>query len=168
MSILTRRTSVALASQVTGTLPLANGGTGTTTGSISATSALVFQTTTGTVTIRPASNSNIVFDLGGTGFVSIDSYAEATNFFVASTGGFRINGRAVFQATASGAAEVRDSGYVNFAAFASLYSRYGTGTPEGAVAAPIGAIFHRADGGAGTSVYVKESGAATNTGWVAK
>jgi hypothetical protein len=43
----------------------------------------------------------------------------------------------------------------------------GTGTPEGAVTAPVGSTYHRSDGGAGTSFYVKESGAG-NTGWVAK
>jgi hypothetical protein len=43
----------------------------------------------------------------------------------------------------------------------------GSGTPEGVVTAPVGSTFHRTDGGAGTSFYVKESGAG-NTGWVAK
>lgn len=42
-----------------------------------------------------------------------------------------------------------------------------TGTPEGAVAATVGSIRIRADGGANTTFYVKESGAG-NTGWVAK
>lgn len=49
----------------------------------------------------------------------------------------------------------------------SLYDRYGSGSPEAAVTAPVGAVFHRTDGGAGTSFYVKESGSG-NTGWVAK
>jgi hypothetical protein len=44
---------------------------------------------------------------------------------------------------------------------------YGTGSPEGVVTAPVGSTFRRTDGGAGTSFYVKESGAG-NTGWVAK
>lgn len=43
----------------------------------------------------------------------------------------------------------------------------GTGTPEGAVAAPVGSLFMRTNGGANTTLYVKESGAGT-TGWVAK
>ena len=44
----------------------------------------------------------------------------------------------------------------------------GSGTPEAAVTAPVGSTYRRAvDGGAGTSFYVKESGAG-NTGWVAK
>jgi len=43
----------------------------------------------------------------------------------------------------------------------------GSGTPEGAVTGPIGSLFTRLDGGAGTTLYVKESGTG-NTGWVAK
>lgn len=43
----------------------------------------------------------------------------------------------------------------------------GTGSPEGVVAAPVGAIYTRNDGGAGTTLYIKESGTG-NTGWVAK
>lgn len=43
----------------------------------------------------------------------------------------------------------------------------GAGTPEGALAAPVGSLYTRTDGGAGTTLYVKESGTG-NTGWVAK
>lgn len=43
----------------------------------------------------------------------------------------------------------------------------GAGTPEGAVTAAIGSLYTRTDGGANTTLYVKESGAG-NTGWVAK
>jgi hypothetical protein len=45
--------------------------------------------------------------------------------------------------------------------------RFGTGSPEGVVAASIGSTYRRTDGGAGTTFYVKESGTG-NTGWVAK
>lgn len=45
--------------------------------------------------------------------------------------------------------------------------RAGTGTPEAVVTAPVGSIFLRTDGGAGTALYVKQSGAG-NTGWVGK
>jgi hypothetical protein len=47
------------------------------------------------------------------------------------------------------------------------FRRKGAGSPEGAVTAPIGAVYHNTTGGAGTSFYVKESGTG-NTGWVAK
>lgn len=43
----------------------------------------------------------------------------------------------------------------------------GTGSPEGVVAGAVGSLFTRTDGGAGTTLYVKESGALT-VGWVAK
>lgn len=43
----------------------------------------------------------------------------------------------------------------------------GVGTPEGAVVAPIGSLYTRTDGGAATTLYVKETGVG-NTGWVAK
>lgn len=43
----------------------------------------------------------------------------------------------------------------------------GTGSPEGAVTAPVGIIYLRADGSAGSTLYVKEAGTG-NTGWVAK
>ncbi|MCX6952994.1 MAG: SGNH/GDSL hydrolase family protein [Verrucomicrobia bacterium] len=45
--------------------------------------------------------------------------------------------------------------------------RSGAGTPEGAVTAPVGTLYTRTDGGAGTTLYVKESGSG-NTGWAAK
>ena len=48
-----------------------------------------------------------------------------------------------------------------------LIWRTGAGTPEGVVTAPVGSLFTRTDGGANTTLYVKESGAG-NTGWVAK
>lgn len=43
----------------------------------------------------------------------------------------------------------------------------GSGTPESAITAPVGHIYLRDDGGASTTLYVKESGTG-NTGWVAK
>ncbi len=43
----------------------------------------------------------------------------------------------------------------------------GSGSPEGVVTAPVGSLYTRTDGGAGTTLYVKESGSG-NTGWVAK
>lgn len=47
------------------------------------------------------------------------------------------------------------------------FIKRGTGSPEGVVYAGVGSIFLRRDGGAGTTLYVKESGTG-NTGWVAK
>lgn len=44
----------------------------------------------------------------------------------------------------------------------------GSGSPQNAEIGSVGEIFLRTDGGASTTLYVKESGSATNTGWVAK
>lgn len=43
----------------------------------------------------------------------------------------------------------------------------GTGNPNGLVAGKVGSLYLRVDGGAGTTLYVKESGSG-NTGWVSK
>lgn len=43
----------------------------------------------------------------------------------------------------------------------------GAGSPESAVTAVVGSLFLRTDGGASTTLYVKESGSG-NTGWIAK
>jgi hypothetical protein len=43
----------------------------------------------------------------------------------------------------------------------------GDNTPEGAVISGVGGLWRRTNGGAGTTLYVKESGT-SNTGWVAK
>jgi hypothetical protein len=47
------------------------------------------------------------------------------------------------------------------------FRRKGAGTPEGAVTAPVGAVYHRTDSGAHPNFYVKESGSGFN-GWVGK
>ena len=45
--------------------------------------------------------------------------------------------------------------------------QYGVGTPEGVISGGVGSIFIRTDGGAGTVLYIKETGIG-NTGWIAK
>lgn len=47
-----------------------------------------------------------------------------------------------------------------------IYS--GTGSPNGVVTASPGSMYLNRSGGANTTLYIKESGSATNTGWVAK
>ncbi|MDQ3224439.1 MAG: hypothetical protein M3Q75_13350, partial [Gemmatimonadota bacterium] len=41
------------------------------------------------------------------------------------------------------------------------------GTPEGQIVAYVGSVAYRRNGGAGTTMYIKESGTG-NVGWVAK
>lgn len=45
---------------------------------------------------------------------------------------------------------------------------FGSGNPNGVVAGNIGDQYTNSAGGAGTTLFVKESGAGTGTGWVGK
>lgn len=49
-----------------------------------------------------------------------------------------------------------------------LRLKFGTGSPLNVVVADIGTLYMRTDGGAGTTLYVKEAGNGLSTGWVAK
>ncbi|HJQ08070.1 MAG TPA: glycosyl hydrolase family 28-related protein [Candidatus Saccharimonadales bacterium] len=60
---------------------------------------------------------------------------------------------------------VNQDGSYEFASGVKVMS--GNGSPEGSVTAPQGSMYLRANGGAGTTLYIKESGAG-NAGWVAK
>jgi hypothetical protein len=55
---------------------------------------------------------------------------------------------------------------INLGADAGPFVSAGTGSPEGVVTAPVGSLYARSDGGTGTVIYRKESGAG-NTGWTA-
>lgn len=46
--------------------------------------------------------------------------------------------------------------------------RIGAGSPAGVVVGSVGNLWLRSDGGAGSTLYVKESGTDTTAGWVAK
>lgn len=50
---------------------------------------------------------------------------------------------------------------------ATILWSVGSGSPEGVVTAAVGSLYTRTNGGAGTTLYIKESGSG-NTGWVAK
>lgn len=45
---------------------------------------------------------------------------------------------------------------------------YGSGSPEGVFFGDPGHIYINTDGGAGTTLYIKESGLVSVTGWVGK
>jgi hypothetical protein len=108
---------------------------------------------------------------------------EAPNHSSEPTSGLRINFSSADQVTIIGAppsGNVWTGQPANTAAYFGSAAQFqigayigtsltssGTGSPEGVVTGSIGDMFHRTDGGASTSLYVKESGTATNTGWVA-
>jgi hypothetical protein len=55
---------------------------------------------------------------------------------------------------------------ISFLSDTGVSWRVGSATPEGATTAAVGSLFTRTDGGAATTLYVKESGTG-NTGWIA-
>jgi hypothetical protein len=65
-------------------------------------------------------------------------------------------------ATGTGTASV-----VRYHTTTAVFITSGEGSPESVVTAPIGSLYTRTDGGAGTTLYVKESGTGS-TGWIAK
>lgn len=61
----------------------------------------------------------------------------------------------------------KDADIIMLGTGSHLIDAKGTGSPEAVVNALIGSRFRRTDGGASTTLYVKESGTG-NTGWIAK
>lgn len=90
-----------------------------------------------------------------------ESYALQTNYIGISHDG--TNGTL----DTTGALIITAGSYVRLGSSTGPLIRWGTGTPEGAVSAPVGSLFLRTDGGAGTTLYVKQSGTG-NTGWAGK
>ena len=116
--------------------------------------------------------TNFTFSAGARGYINSPSNgvfgfynASGTDFDRLQFGGTSASFVAWKRVLATFQARLADDSA--FAGVQSLYIRFGSGSPEGAVTAPVGAIYSRTDGGAGTSFYVKESGTG-NTGWVAK
>lgn len=89
--------------------------------------------------------------------------ANANSGFTGNFLDFHLNGGAsLFNVSNAGKVTAASAALTNGPTWSS-----GSGSPETAVTAPIGSLYSRTDGGASTSLYVKESGAG-NTGWVAK
>jgi len=98
-----------------------------------------------------------------------DAPADATTGANLGTnsGTTSVRGNQVLIANAAGSKSVAVSG--SALAFDSTGPTVssGAGSPEGVVTAPKGSMYLRNDGGASTSLYIKESGSG-NTGWAAK
>jgi hypothetical protein len=118
-------------------------------------------------TANTVDNSVFVSGLDGIGYATFNSgtAGKVSGIFpatVLNSGAFRYAAR-FSDLTASGGVTAT-GGFVNNGSVVWLA---GGGSPEGAVTAVVGSLWSRTDGGAGTSLYVKESGTG-NTGWVAK
>lgn len=140
---------------------------------IGGTPKLSISTTGDTSTAGNFSLPNGSFRIGWSGRSQIGSSSNGlialynstvTDFDRLQFGGTTLNFPALKRSTTTLEARLADdSGY---AAVQTLYDRFGAGTPEGAVSAPVGALYHRTDGSTGTSLYLKETGSTGNTGWV--
>ena len=143
-----------------------NGNTSSTTISLTGNKVLGVGTTASTGAfrignLRDAIVSNNTFS-GVTGAGSSSLLVQGTQTSVSATGN-------IIAADSGG---ITQSGTVtDYVEADNIYSgsvRWfkGAGTPESAVTAPVGSYYSRTDGGAGTTLYVKETGTG-NTGWVA-
>lgn len=79
---------------------------------------------------------------------------------------WRVNASEVARFSSTGAAIA--AGRIQLGGSSAPLIIVGSGSPEGAVAAPVGSLYLRSDGGTSTTLYVKQSGSAGNTGWTAK
>lgn len=135
----------------------------------------------GMVGLASSSNRRTVYggkcqtDSGATPVVQFDAsigtavaaLAAGTNVATKPLFHWSNNGTVVMAQSAAGALVV-SGGSAPALGVGTATWRSGTGTPEGAVTGNVGDMFSRTDGGAGTCLYIKESGAGTNTGWIAK
>jgi hypothetical protein len=132
------------------------------------------------------SSGNLTIDNTNAGIYSVSNAAPIIRRFASGTVQLSVSGVAsLSDGTMTNPGIIRHTvdnassfGSASFRA-ASTYSRQlfigagtqlvsgGTGTPEGVVTAPVGSQWLRSDGGAVTTLYIKESGVG-NTGWVAK
>lgn len=132
----------------------------------------VLSQTSGTVTVLSAAGNNNTESLQfnnvtGTKVLALDTVSSSVNYIAgaqSATGNpVKLEARGTdtdihlrLTPKGAGGVEIGASG-------PRLYPV--TGTPEGAVTAPVGSVALRKDGSTSTSLYVKESGTG-NTGWV--
>lgn len=119
-------------------------------------------------TANTVDNSVFVSGLDGIGYTNFNSgtTGKVSGIYpatVLNSGSFRYGAR-FSDVTCTGAVTAGANGFINYG---SIVWYAGGGSPEGVVSAPVGSLYSRTDGGAGTSFYVKQSGSG-NTGWVGK
>lgn len=108
------------------------------------------------VTVSDTGSIDGVADINASGTLDVDGIATLSDdVFVG--GDLDVTGAAVIDGSVSAASLT----------VAGLSITASSGSPEGAVTAPVGSLYLRTDGGAGTCLYVKESGSGSS-GWVAK
>ena len=108
----------------------------------------------------------------------VDKVATANRVYIVDSGGAQSSRQFTSSSTATTIVTRDSSGRAQFVdpsaaqdaatkAYVDARILRGSGTPEATIVASVGTLYLRTDGGAGTTLYVKESGAG-NTGWSAK
>ena len=159
---LTHLNSVAagqvLISAGVGALPV--WGTSLTSVTVDATGAIAWATRTKMT--APADGRLLLTNAAGTDF-SILQFGGTTAAFPA----LRRSGQNLILTRADDGAYV-DLVLQNIRMPANVSIGIGAGSPEGVLAQGVGSLYLRYDGGVSTTLYVKQTGGATNTGWAAK
>ncbi len=108
--------------------------------------------------------------INGGVFIGADNllgFHSATSISGSPDTGLSRNAAGVMEVNSGTAGTIRDLRVRNIITATSVTWSSGTGSPESVVTANVGSLYTRTDGGASTTLYVKESGTG-NTGWVAK
>ena len=105
---------------------------------------------------------------GGTGDLEIGTDNDATYFWkYDSAGKFQFATNNLLRVEITSGGQLTALGRIGVGNNAGPFFESGAGSPEGAITAPVGSLYLRTDGGAGTTLYVKETGVG-NTGWTGK
>lgn len=110
---------------------------------------------------RASDASNLLINGGQNTTITSGAYIELQGI---NLGGAGLGGNASIAVAAGKRLQVAN-GYLTIGSNTDI--RFGGGSPEGSVAASVGSMYLRTDGGASTTLYVKQSGTG-NTGWVGK
>jgi hypothetical protein len=157
-------TGSAPAAMLGGQVPVAAGGTGANTVAAARTNLQAQKAISGGAVGKFAK-----FDVGVNDFVGVtpDASEIPTGIFPITQGGTGAGTAAAARANLSAAKSGVNNDISELGLVAGIRILAGAGTPEGSVAANVGSLYLRTDGGALTTLYIKESGAGA-TGWVAK
>lgn len=127
----------------------------------------IFTATTSTLTLTQATLVAPSLDVSRTTtagtFNLHNTYTSSTNF-ESLRFSWASNVASIKPVAGGGGGTVRTAQYFTTG---TVFLSSGSGSPENVVTAPIGSIYTRTDGGANTTLYIKESGTG-NTGWIAK
>ena len=97
-----------------------------------------------------------------------DDVADSPANYIRATGSAVLGSRLVVAHNREKSTTFNFSWYMDRATYRGIFMSDAYASPNSNVTASPGSIYLYTGGGAGATLYVKESGASTNTGWVAK